>query len=71
MDSEVRDPASTPVWVTTKGADSRLQALQRVAIVAHWANEQAARLEAGRPLRLDHATVVAEAITRPARRSAA
>jgi hypothetical protein len=52
-------------------ADSRHQALQRIAIVAHWANEQAARLEAGRPLRLDHATVVAEAITRPVRRSAA
>ncbi len=53
------------------GADSRHQALQRVAIVVHWANEQAARLEAGQPLRLDHATVVAEAITRPVRRSAA
>ncbi len=43
--------------------------LDLVPLVAHWANEQAARLEAGRPLRLDHATVVAEAITRPVRRS--
>ncbi len=44
------------------GANSRAEALQRVAIVAHWADEQAKRLRAGRPLRLDHDAVVAEAL---------
>ncbi len=44
------------------GAHSRAGALQRVAIVAHWADEQAKRLRAGRPLRLDHDAVVAEAL---------
>ncbi len=43
-------------------ADSRADALQRVTIVAHWAEEQAKRLLAGRPLRLDHNAVVAEAL---------
>jgi hypothetical protein len=43
-------------------APSRAEALQRVAVVAHWAEEQAKRLRAGRPLRLDHAAVVAEAL---------
>ncbi len=43
-------------------APSRAEALQRVAVVAHWADEQAKRLRAGRPLRLDHDAVVAEAL---------
>lgn len=43
-------------------APSRAEALQRVAVVAHWAEEQTERLRAGRPLRLDHYAVVAEAL---------
>jgi hypothetical protein len=43
-------------------ADTRAEALQRVAVVAHWAKEQTRRLRAGRPLRLDHEAVVTEAL---------
>ncbi len=44
------------------GASSRAEALQRVAVVAYWAEEQTQCLRAGRPLRLDHDAVVAEAL---------
>jgi hypothetical protein len=44
------------------GAPSRAEALQRVAVVAHWAEEQTRCLRAGRALRLDHDAVVAEAL---------
>jgi hypothetical protein len=44
------------------GASSRAEALQRVAVMAHWADEQTKRLRAGRPLRLDHGAVVAETL---------
>lgn len=44
------------------GASSRAEALNRVAIVGHWADQQTARLRAGRALRLDHDQVVTEAL---------
>ncbi len=44
------------------GARDRSEARQRVAVVAHWAHEQAQRLAAGRPPRLDHEQLVAEAL---------
>ncbi len=53
------------------GADSRHQALQRVAVVAHWAEEQTECLRAGRPLRLDLDAVVAEALLNDKRASRA
>ena len=43
-------------------AASRTEALQQVAIVGHWAQQQAARLQAGRSLRLDHDQMVSEAL---------
>lgn len=43
-------------------AASRTEALQRVAIMGHWAEEQAARLQVGRALRLDHDQMVSEAL---------
>lgn len=46
-------------------AASRTEALQRVAIVGHWAEQQAARLQAGHSLRLDHDQVVSEALASP------
>jgi hypothetical protein len=46
-------------------APSRAEALRRVAIVGHWADQQATRLWAGRALRLDHDQVVAEAMATP------
>lgn len=46
------------------GADSRHQALQSLAVVAHWAEEQTQRLTAGRHLRVNHATMVSEALHR-------
>jgi hypothetical protein len=46
-------------------AASRTEALQRVAIMGHWAEEQAARLQAGRTLRLDHDQMVSEALASP------
>ncbi len=38
------------------------EARQRAAIVAHWANEQSARLARGRKLRLDNDRLVDEAL---------
>ena len=46
-------------------AASRTEALQRVAIIRHWAEEQAARLHVGRTLRLDHNQMVSEALASP------
>ena len=38
------------------------EARRRVAIVRHWADQQAERLAQGRPIRVDHAQVVSEAL---------
>ncbi len=46
-------------------AASRTEALQRIAIMGHWAEEQAARLQAGRALRLHHDQLVSEALATP------
>ena len=43
-------------------ATSRNEALRRLAIVGHWAREQNERLTTGRPVRVDHDQVVAEAV---------
>lgn len=43
-------------------ATSRDEALRRLAVVGHWAREQSERLAAGRPVRVDHDQVVAEAL---------
>jgi hypothetical protein len=43
------------------GASDDVEA-RRVGIVAYWARQQAERLAAGQSLRLDHASVVAEAL---------
>ncbi len=48
-------------------ADSRAQARDRAAILGHWAQQQAARLNTSRGLRVDHAAVVAEALAPTAR----
>lgn len=47
-------------------AGTRAEARARVAVIAHWAGEQEARLAAGvYALRLDSAQMVAEALRRP------
>ena len=43
-------------------ADNRTQARDRAAILGYWAEQQLARLSAGRGLRADHDSVVAEAL---------
>ncbi|HET7488811.1 MAG TPA: hypothetical protein VFJ85_12855 [Acidimicrobiales bacterium] len=44
------------------GATSAAEARRRLAVIAHWAAEQDARLARRRALRLDHEAVVAEAL---------
>lgn len=41
------------------------EARRRVAVVAHWAAQQAERLATGRPVRVDHSRVVDEALSTP------
>ena len=43
-------------------APSGAEARRRLAIVSHWAHEQSQRLARGRPVRVDHDQVVAEAL---------
>ena len=41
------------------------EARRRVAVVAHWAAQQAERLDSGRPVRVDHSRMVDEALAPP------
>ncbi|MFP5375162.1 MAG: hypothetical protein ACLGIO_00070 [Acidimicrobiia bacterium] len=41
------------------------EARRRVAVVAHWAAQQAERLGSGRPVRVDHDRMIDEALATP------
>lgn len=76
-DMDMADLLDELTYRLLANADSRAQARDRAAILGHWAQQQAARLNTGRGLRVDHAAVVAEALAptvhrpRPADQSAA
>ncbi len=61
-DMDMADLLDELTYRLLANADSRAQARDRAAILGHWAQQQAARLNTGRGLRVDHATVVAEAL---------
>lgn len=61
-DMDMADLLDELTYRLLANADSRAQARDRAAILGHWAQQQAARLNTGRGLRVDHAAVVAEAL---------
>ena len=67
-DMDMADLLDELTYRLLANADSRAQARDRAAILAHWAQQQAARLATGRGLRVDHTAVVAEALAPTAHR---
>lgn len=61
-DMDMADLLDELTYRLLANADTRAQARNRAAILGHWAHQQAARLATGRGLRVDHTTVVAEAL---------
>ena len=67
-DMDMADLLDELTYRLLANADSRAQARDRAAILAHWAQQQAARLATGRGLRVDHTAVVAEVLAPTAHR---
>jgi hypothetical protein len=61
-DMDMADVLDELTYRLLANADTRAQARDRAAILGHWAQQQAARLDTGRGLRVDHDSVVAEAL---------
>jgi hypothetical protein len=61
-DMEMADLLDELTYRLLANAASRAQARDRAAIIGYWAEQQSTRLSAGRGLRVDHASVVAEAL---------
>jgi hypothetical protein len=67
-DMDMADLLDELTYRLLANADNRTQARDRATILGHWAQQQAARLDTGRGLRVDHASVVAEALAPAAHR---